>query len=205
MPIKPIPSERKAPPTSYHESILKRPESAHGTFLRIIMCNDVYELQNYPHFASCVIKAREESERLDCKVISTLNGDFVGPCLMTSLDGGKTMVEALSHAQVDYACFGNHEFDLGFEGLKTQMRTYTNGGGVLVNSNCNTKQFENMPKYQVIDIGSRKCVLGGFALKISRYMFLLPHLTWYPSMSLLPQFGVKPRQIRVVILIFLYP
>ena len=42
-----------------------------------------------------------------------LNGDFLSPCVMTALDGGHTMTEAVSRSLVDYVCLGNHEFDLG--------------------------------------------------------------------------------------------
>jgi hypothetical protein len=36
-----------------------RPLSAEGTFLRIVMCNDVYTLANYPHVATAVKHAKE--------------------------------------------------------------------------------------------------------------------------------------------------
>ena len=44
-----------------------------------------------------------------CVVTSHLSGDFLGPCLFTSLDGGATMVDALNYAQLDYVSLGNHE------------------------------------------------------------------------------------------------
>lgn len=44
-----------------------------------------------------------------CVVTSHLSGDFLGPCLFTSLDGGATMVDALNYAKLDYVSLGNHE------------------------------------------------------------------------------------------------
>ena len=48
-----------------------------------------------------------------CRVICTLPGDFLSPCVISSIDGGKAMGDALNTVPVDYVCFGNHEFDWG--------------------------------------------------------------------------------------------
>jgi hypothetical protein len=85
------------------------------------MINDVYTLDNYPHFASAVKESKALESVLDCKVVSTLNGDFMGPCVLTSLDGGRAMIQGLNHANVDFLCIGNHELDLGYQGLVDRM------------------------------------------------------------------------------------
>ncbi len=43
---------------------------------------------------------------------SSLAGDFLSPSLLSKYYGGRQMVEALNAAKLDYATFGNHEFEL---------------------------------------------------------------------------------------------
>jgi hypothetical protein len=83
-----------------------RPKAAVGTFLRIITINDVYKLDNYPRVATAVESARSSMADLDCVVSSHLNGDFLSPCTLTALDGGKVMSEAVNHACIDFVCLG---------------------------------------------------------------------------------------------------
>ena len=76
---------------------LPPPRSAHGTFLRVLSVNDVYKLDNYPRVASAIKAAKADaSDGMDCVVTSTCNGDFLSPCTLTALDGGKAMTEALN-------------------------------------------------------------------------------------------------------------
>ena len=118
--VAPSPSGSKAP-SSEPESAFTRPPDAVGTFLRMIMINDVYILDNYPRFASAVVQARELCESQNCVVTSHINGDFLSPCIHTALDGGTTMMQALNYAQLDYACLGNHEFDMNKKQLQVRL------------------------------------------------------------------------------------
>ncbi len=45
-------------------------------------------------------------------VLFVLAGDFLSPSLLSKYYGGRQMVEALNAAKLDYATFGNHEFEL---------------------------------------------------------------------------------------------
>jgi UMP-CMP kinase len=141
-----------------------RPPSAHGTFLRILPINDVYTLENYPHFASAVVAARKAAADLDCKVISTLNGDFLSPCVLTALDGGRAMVQGLNLAEADYVGLGNHELDLGYEGLNARL---SETKPTVINSNLVSVQDKAIsndvaPNFATIQIGERWAVMGGF-------------------------------------------
>eukprot|EP00965_Chrysotila_dentata_P237247 6201782-Pleurochrysis_carterae.AAC.2 len=116
------------------------------------MVNDVYILDNFPNFATAVKEAKAAASALDCVAISTLNGDFLSPCIFTALDEGKTMLEGLNKAhvrfepgvvwveravlaivfapttnrwtRVDYVCLGNHELDLPFETLAARLKDF---------------------------------------------------------------------------------
>jgi 5'-nucleotidase/UDP-sugar diphosphatase len=46
------------------------------------------------------------------RVLFVLAGDVLSPSLLTKYYGGRQMVEALNAAKLDYATFGNHEFEL---------------------------------------------------------------------------------------------
>ena len=142
-------------------AVWTRPATAHGTFLRIITVNDVYKLENYPNVATAVFAARAASKLLDGVVISTLPGDFLSPCTLTSLDGGRAMMKALNIAQIDFACLGNHEFDLGFAGLESILQTSSTTK--IINSNVDDKELQALPKYVKFLVGKRSCVLGGFS------------------------------------------
>ena len=96
-------------------ALLPRPRAAVGKFLRILTINDVYKLDHYPRVATAVDLARAEAEALNCVVSVHLNGDFLSPCTLTAIDGGRGMTEGLNQAGVDYVCLGNHEFDFGMD------------------------------------------------------------------------------------------
>ena len=86
-------SRRKEKPPS---QILQRPRTAHGTFLRILTINDVYNLETYPRFAWGVQAAKDVQGDLDCVVKSFLPGDFLSPAVHTSLDNGKALAKLVT-------------------------------------------------------------------------------------------------------------
>jgi len=135
-----------------------RPRTAAGTFLRVLSINDVYKLDNYPHVTSAIRAAKAEAAALDCVVISTLNGDFLSPCILSALDGGKSMVEALNVVGIDYVGLGNHEFDFGFHALAARLADFR---GKAINSNVSSEPLDKLPRYERIKVGSREVVLAG--------------------------------------------
>lgn len=86
--------------------------------LRIIAINDVYELDNFPHFST----ARKLESAGANLTIATLNGDFVAPSLLSSLDKGHGMVDCMNIAGIDYVCFGNHENDIPLNQLHNRIK-----------------------------------------------------------------------------------
>lgn len=95
------------------------------TFLQL---NDVYEITpvengKYGGMAR-VATVRKDLLKENPNTITTLSGDFISPSAIgTSKYHGKRingaqMVDAMNAVGVDYVCFGNHEFDLGYEPLQ---------------------------------------------------------------------------------------
>jgi hypothetical protein len=75
-----------------------------SVWLRIIQINDVYELKNFSHFKTLVDYCREGPD----KTLVVLAGDFLGPSLLSSLDGGRGMVDTMNACGITHVCFGNH-------------------------------------------------------------------------------------------------
>lgn len=141
-------------------SILPRPRGAVGTFHRILTINDCYKLDNYPRVATAIKTAKAEAAALDCVVTSHLNGDFLSPCSLTAVDGGRGMTEGLNLANIDYVCLGNHEFDFGFDVIATRIKQFK---GKCVNSNVPDERLDQSltPKYDVLEVGDKKVLVAG--------------------------------------------
>jgi 2',3'-cyclic-nucleotide 2'-phosphodiesterase (5'-nucleotidase family) len=78
--------------------------------LRILSFNDVYSLENLPRMATLVRTLRAAGR--DERTLVVLAGDFLAPSLLSSLDGGRGMVECLNAVGVDVVVLGNHEDDV---------------------------------------------------------------------------------------------
>lgn len=98
------------------------------TFLQL---NDVYEIAPIENgkFGGMarVATVRKDLVKENPNTISVLSGDFISPSAIgTSKYQGKRingaqMVDAMNAVGIDYVCFGNHEFDLGYEPLQERI------------------------------------------------------------------------------------
>jgi 5'-nucleotidase len=83
--------------------------STNKIWLRIIQVNDVYELENFPHFKTLVDKNKHGPD----KTLVILAGNFLGPSQLSSLDKGRGMVDTMNACRgITHAAFGNHEADV---------------------------------------------------------------------------------------------
>jgi 2',3'-cyclic-nucleotide 2'-phosphodiesterase (5'-nucleotidase family) len=87
-----------------------------GPRLRIVSINDVYALENLPRLATLVAAA----ETPDLTLV-VLAGDFLAPSILSSLDGGRGMVECLNAVGVTHVTFGNHEDDVPLLALQSRV------------------------------------------------------------------------------------
>lgn len=128
--------------------------------LRIISVNDVYEIKNFAHYATC----RKELSIGPTLTIGVLPGDFIAPSLLSSLDKGVGMADCMDASGIDYVCFGNHEDDLTSQNLERRIQ-----GSKFVWLNSNMEGFrqfdERTPEYVIIEVGNdmqkRKVALLG--------------------------------------------
>jgi 2',3'-cyclic-nucleotide 2'-phosphodiesterase (5'-nucleotidase family) len=67
----------------------------------------VYTLEHLASLKTLVQDIRDKSP--GAKVVCMLTGDFLSPYLLSSVDKGKGMMNALNKIPLDYLTWGNHE------------------------------------------------------------------------------------------------
>lgn len=123
-------------------------ETPRGPTLRIVCVNDVYNLEHLPRFLNLVRYHREHAPA--DKFLVTLAGDFVGPSMLSSLDKGRGMVDALNTVGVTHVIFGNHEDDIDVDELRERIREFS---GVWLNSNM-PDFVPTLPEHEVITVAA---------------------------------------------------
>ena len=88
--------------------------------LRIVSINDVYELTNLPRLRTLVRSVTSP----DVRTLTFVNGDFLSPSLLSSMDKGRSMVQCLNRVPVTHVCFGNHEGDVGLAEMKRRVQEF---------------------------------------------------------------------------------
>lgn len=90
-------------------------EAKTATFT-ILSFNDVYEIVADPKgrggFAEMMTLIKKEKEDTD-HCLTTVNGDFLSPCILSVLDKGAHRIELFNQMGIDIVSVGNHEFDFG--------------------------------------------------------------------------------------------
>ena len=89
-------------------------------------------------------------------VLFVLAGDLLSPSLLSKYYGGRQMVEALNAAKLDYATFGNHEFELELDTLVARIEASTFNW---LSSNCTLAGRRAVPQGAALghraDVGSQ--------------------------------------------------
>jgi 5'-nucleotidase / UDP-sugar diphosphatase len=104
--------------------------------LRIIHLNDVYEILPVEGgksggLARVATVFQQYRLRSDAPVITTLGGDYLSPSALgtAKVDGqplaGRQMVDVLNAAHLDWATFGNHEFDVSEAAFRAHLAQAT--------------------------------------------------------------------------------
>jgi 2',3'-cyclic-nucleotide 2'-phosphodiesterase (5'-nucleotidase family) len=122
-----------------------------------VSINDVYTLENLPRFKTLV---KQQSTALPADaLLVVLAGDFLAPYVLSSLDGGRGIVDCLNDIGVTHVVFGNHEDDVPIAALRARVRE--------LRATClgtNLRGFEPpLPTYDVVDLvapGARSVRVG---------------------------------------------
>jgi 2',3'-cyclic-nucleotide 2'-phosphodiesterase (5'-nucleotidase family) len=75
--------------------------------LTVIQITDTYTLENLASVKTLLADVRAKST--GSKVISMMTGDFLAPYLLSSVDRGQGMMNALAKIPIDFISWGNHE------------------------------------------------------------------------------------------------
>jgi 2',3'-cyclic-nucleotide 2'-phosphodiesterase (5'-nucleotidase family) len=118
---------------------------------RLIICQitDVYTLEHLASFKTMVEETKKNSK--GATVVSMLTGDFLSPYLLSSVDGGNGMMNALNKV-CDYLTWGNHEADIDH---KTVCKHVRNFPGKWINSNMlDHEAMDHQQEYDVVELSS---------------------------------------------------
>src|SRR6266704_6148097 len=99
------------------------PTFSQNATLTLLTMNDVYEItpmQGQGGLAELMTLLRAERATATHH-LTTVNGDFLSPSVMSSLLKGAQMVALFNTLGVDVVVFGNHEFDFGPEVTQQRM------------------------------------------------------------------------------------
>ncbi len=113
--------------------------------VRFLLINDVYVADTLSDGTGGLARVATVRNRLADQgpVLFVLAGDFLGPSLLSKYYGGRQMVEALNAAKLDYATFGNHEFELPRD---TLIRRIEESSFKWLSTNCTLTDGTRFPK-----------------------------------------------------------
>lgn len=132
-------------PSATTPYVVHRPPTAAGTFLRVLMIDDVVKGSACSRMASAVAATRAAAPLLDCVVTAHINGS---PC----------PAEALNMAKIDYAC-------LGVATLSADLAKFH---GIVLNSNIKATHRIDCHKFHTVAVGERTVVLGGYVSEVGQ-------------------------------------
>jgi 5'-nucleotidase/UDP-sugar diphosphatase len=108
-----------------------RPGSQSGATVTIFHINDIYEIDaidgGRAGGLSRTATVLRRLKRTEPPVLMSLGGDYLSPAAIASaiVDGeplaGRQMVDVLNHVGVDWAVFGNHEFDVSESAFRSRL------------------------------------------------------------------------------------
>jgi 5'-nucleotidase len=135
--------------------------------VRFLLVNDVYVADTAGDGRGGLARVATVRSRLADQgpVVFVLAGDALSPSVLTKYYGGRQMVAALNAAKLDYATFGNHEFD--FE-LDTLLARIAESKFKWISSNCTLANGTPLPKvlpWDTLRISGHKVGLFGITLQ----------------------------------------
>ena len=127
------------------------PSKPNEARLTIVQITDVYTLDNFASLKT-MLRTIREKQGPNSTVISMLTGDFLSPYLLSSIDRGKGMMDALDAVPIDVVIWGNHEADIDH---KTVCRHVKQFRGKWINTNMQDHEaMEHQIPYDIITIKS---------------------------------------------------
>jgi 5'-nucleotidase len=135
----------------------------------ILHVNDVYQFTPVDGGArgglARLLTLKKDSVAKNPNTIFTLGGDTISPSVETRTYKGAQMIDAWNAVGIDYAVFGNHEFDLKTSDLLARMQEskFTWLGANVVETKTG-EIFANTPRYVVREFGGIRIGIVGLLL-----------------------------------------
>ena len=112
-----------------------------------------------------VLTIKKDALKENPNTLMTLGGDTVSPSVETRTYRGAQMIDAWNALGLDYAVFGNHEFDIKTDELLARMKEskFTWLGANVIDTKTG-KTFAGTPQFVIRSIGGVKIGIIGFLL-----------------------------------------
>ena len=135
--------------------------------VRFLVINDVYVADTTPDGQGGLARVATVRHRLadTGPILFVLAGDVLSPSLASKFYRGRQMVEVLNAAKLDYATFGNHEFDFP---LDTLLARIGESKFKWISSNCTLASGEPLPKvvpWDTLRVSGHKVGMFGLTLE----------------------------------------
>ena len=135
--------------------------------LRILLVNDVYVLDTLADGRGGLHRVAGLRERLESEgpTLFVLAGDVLSPSLLSKYFAGRQMVDGFNAAGLDYATFGNHEFELDRDSL---VRRIAESEFTWLSANCSEAggaPFPGVPAWDTVRLGERLVGIFGTTMQ----------------------------------------
>ncbi len=135
--------------------------------VRFLLINDVYVADTMADGRGGLARVATVRARLADQgpVVFVLAGDLLSPSLLSKYYNGRQMVEALNAAHLDYAAFGNHEFELDRDTLAARI---AESKFKWLSTNCtgtDGRAFPRVLPWDTLEISKHKVGIFGLTLQ----------------------------------------
>jgi 5'-nucleotidase len=135
--------------------------------VRFLLINDVYVADTMADGSGGLARVATVRHRLADQgpILFVLAGDVLSPSLLSKFYGGRQMIEALNAAKLDYATFGNHEFELDRDTLVARIEA---SRFKWLSSNCTEAGGAPFPKvlsWDTLKVSGHKVGIFGLTLQ----------------------------------------
>jgi 2',3'-cyclic-nucleotide 2'-phosphodiesterase (5'-nucleotidase family) len=134
--------------------------------MRFLLINDVYVLDSLSDGGGGLARVATVRGRVASEgpTLFVLAGDALSPSLLSKYYSGRQMVEGLNAAKLDYATFGNHEFELPRDTLVARIAA---SRFKWISANCTESSGAAFPGVQAWDtVRMRGRLVGIFGLTL---------------------------------------
>ena len=135
--------------------------------VRFLLVNDVYVADTMADGNGGLARVATVRRRLADQgpILFVLAGDVLSPSLLSKYYSGRQMVEAFNAAQLDYATFGNHEFELPLDTLEARI---AESDFQWISSNCGKADGTPLAKvlpWDTVRVSGQKVGIFGLTLQ----------------------------------------